>query len=371
MSNKVVFAGGGTGGHIYPGIALAQHLKLKQNHIQSVFIGSNCGLEKKILQDTDYLLKTTWVKAFNQGSLFLKIKSLFWNLPIATLQAIILLIQIKPKWVLSMGSYAAVPVGLAAFLLGIPLFTWEPNAKAGLANRLLSYFSRVNFIIFDELKSQLKGRCIKSGLPVRLEIKNKINATKAAENNKIFCKDNPFKILIVGGSLGSQFLNKKFYKLWQLLVDQPLSIIHQSGERYFLQTQEDYKIYDTSKNLNYQVFKYLSNIYIQYQWADLVISRSGMGSVFELAACKKASLLLPYANSAGQHQLKNAQNLSKNKQTIMIEEKNFSDIKIKNLIQDFILNPKLLSELEKNISSIYLQDTEDFILTTIHKFCPS
>lgn len=366
MNQTVVFAGGGTGGHIYPGIALAQHLKLKQNNIKSVFIGSKQGLEQKIFKNTDYLLKTTWAKAFNQGSVLTKTKSLFWNLPIATLQAIVLLIKIKPKWVLSMGGYAAVPVGLAAFLLGIPLFTWEPNAKAGLANRLLSYFSRLNFIIFDEVKSQLKGECIKTGLPLRLEIKNQIKKEK-----KIFYKDQDFKILIVGGSLGSQFLNKKFCKLWHLLKDQNLSIIHQSGERYFLQTKKDYKIYDTSKNINYKVYKYLSDIYKQYQWADLVISRSGTGSVFELAACGKASILLPYTNSADQHQLKNAATLAKSKQAIMMEEKDFSDIKIKNLIQKFILEPTILSELEKNISTLYLPDTEDFILNTIHKFCPS
>lgn len=366
-TTKVIFAGGGTGGHIYPGLALAQYLEEKHLNQESLFIGSDYGLEKQILSTTKYSLKTTVVRPFNQGGFFLKIKSIFWYLPISIVQAITLLIKIKPKWVLSLGSYVAVPVGIAAFLLKIPLFVWEPNAKAGLANRLLSYFSCINFIIFKEVKTQLKGKCLESGLPLRKELIEKINKLSASTSleKKIFSQGNPFKILIVGGSLGSDFLNTNFCDVWSSLYKYPVSVIHQTGSQYFQKTEKLYKIHD--KKIEYKVVKYLPNIYNEYQWADLVISRAGIGTLFELAACGKASLLVPYSLSADNHQCKNAKNLEKNNQALMLEEQNFSILKVKKIIENFIQSPEELASLEKNITSFYTKNTESFIVETISK----
>ncbi|MBE8222207.1 MAG: UDP-N-acetylglucosamine--N-acetylmuramyl-(pentapeptide) pyrophosphoryl-undecaprenol N-acetylglucosamine transferase [Bdellovibrionales bacterium] len=386
-NKKIIFAGGGTGGHIYPGIALAQYLKNKSLNTkdvntkdlntktlsqqtktldfqESIFIGSNYGLEKQILSNTEYKLKTTFVRPFNQKGIFFKIKSIFIHLPIAILQAIILLIKIKPKCVLSLGSYAAVPVGIAAFLLRIPLFTWEPNAKAGLANRLLSYFSRINFIVFKEVKNQLKGECLAAGLPLRKEITDNIDNFVSGSGVANFSQDNLFKILIVGGSLGSDFLNTNFCKLWSSLYNQPISIIHQTGSKYFTKTQQDYKIHD-NKNLKYKIEKYLPNIYNQYRWANLVIARAGIGTLSELSACKKASLLIPYSLSADNHQYKNAKSLEQNNQALMIEEKNFSTLKAKSVIENFIQNPKDLLNLEKNIASFYKDNSKELIINKI------
>lgn len=366
--NKVIFAGGGTGGHIYPGLALAQYLEGTQANQESIFIGGNQGLEKSILSTTKYLLKTTLVKPFNQAGALKKILSLFWFLPIATIQAIILLIKIKPKWVLSLGSYAAVPVGIAAFLLRIPLFTWEPNAKAGLANRLLSYFSRINFIIFKEVKTQLKGQCLISGLPLRKELIKKIPLSGPVPftNTTAFSSKQPFKILIVGGSLGSNFLNTNFCKLWPYLKQHPISIIHQTGKKHFETTKQAYKIYNQNA-LKYKVVKYLPNIYEEYGWANLVISRAGINTLFELAACAKASVLIPYSLSADNHQYKNAKVLEKNKQAILVEEKAFSTIKLKSIIENFIQYPETLAHLEKNITSFYSKNAEGFIIDKITK----
>lgn len=362
----VIFAGGGTGGHIYPGVALAQKLEEVSPNYKSIFIGSGNSLEKSILEKTNYELKTTQVKAFNQLGVLLKVKSLFWHLPIAIIQAVFLLKKLKPKWILSLGSYAAVPVGLAAFLLRVPLFVWEPNAKAGLANRLLSYFSRINFIIFKEVSSQLKGECVKVGLPLRrkLQIKQEPVVKVGFGEEFSFSKSNPFKILLVGGSLGSDFINVNFCKLWSSLYDYPLSIIHQTGSRYFTQTQEAYQVH-SGTNLEYKVVEYLHNIHNEYSWANLVIARAGVGTLFELAACQKASLLIPYSFSADNHQVKNAKNLASNNQALMIEEKEFSELKVQELIKDLVLKPSGLETLEKNISTFYIKNTEQLILDTV------
>lgn len=431
--NTVFIAGGGTAGHIYPGVALAQSLE-NNNFLHSDtkfktffqaqnihFIGTRRGLEQKILSKTKYTLHFVNMVPFNVPSLLKKIISLFFFLPISTLQSIILLLKFKPLFVISLGGYVSAPANIACFILRKPLFLWEPNVYPGLANRLSCHWSRLNFVIFKEAAQILQSKkqknkkikdsestnTVLSGLPLRKPFDDYyLRSQKNLSYQKEVVSDRskgPIKLLVMGGSQGASAINDvilDFVKSHNW-YDFSLHIKHQTGVRdydkvktfydecsrtysydSFLpkkssvknQNFEGYVVNDFQKKrdkgiskgfLALEAFSFIENIFESYLWADLVISRAGLSSLFELAACEKMALLVPLPTAADNHQSKNAQALVAENKAMSVEQSQFTDSFLTNWLQSYKEQPDRFRKQAYNLRELYIPNAGDKILDLI------
>ena len=301
MSRRtIVIAGGGTGGHIYPGIAIAHAIRLKDPEVEVHFVGTPAGLEKKIVPKEGMPLHLMNIGKLNTGGGILeKIRTLA-GLPKAFIQSAALLMELKPEAVLGVGGYASGPFVLMASLLGFRSFIWEPNAKPGLTNRWLSRFVRRSFVVFDEAVKELGSKHILPvGLPVRIEV-------EAVGLEMAPPPSDDFHVLVFGGSQGARAVNKVVAKM---LAGEPgwrekISFVHQTGPHDFKEVRDGY-----AGLSGVTAHEYLHDMDRRYSWADLVICRSGASTVAELAASRRPSILIPLPSSADDHQRKNAESL--------------------------------------------------------------
>ncbi len=338
----VMIAGGGTGGHIYPAVAIARALLEMDSTLDIQFVGSPGGLETKIIPKEGFPLHLIRVGKLNQsGGLFGKLKTLA-RIPIALVQSMSLLFEVKPQIVLGVGGYASGPFVLMASLLGFKTAIWEPNAHPGLTNRWLSFFVRRSLVVFEEAGKMLKSKDIlQIGLPVRKEVEEMIASPHS---------DEKFHLLIFGGSQGARAINKvvqeTLLKYAQELKD--VEVVHQTGSFDVAAVKKSYE------NLkSFQAYEYLYGMEKYYQWADLVICRSGASTVAELAACGKPAVLIPLPTAADNHQLKNAQSLVDHKAGILLEQK---DLTPENLVQHILRlrnNKKDLELMTLNLKKFY------------------
>ncbi len=344
---KFFIAGGGTGGHIYPGVAIARAMETLDSSLVVEFVGSNSGLETKIVPREGFALHILASGKLNyRGSIIIKFFNLFkvaWGF----FQALALLTKEKPIGVLGVGGYASGPLVLAAHIMGIPSAIWEPNAHPGLTNRWLSRWVPRSFIVFDEAKKYLKSPQIHlMGLPVRRELENLASKTKSDKENS-----DEFHVLSFGGSQGAQAINKvltecvKSESQWLYKA----KLIHQTGVSDYTDVNEIYlkSVFDV------KAFEYLFEMDKYYQWADLVIARSGASTIAELAATGKPAILVPLPTSADDHQRKNALALLEKNAALLIEQKDFTKEKLNQVLLDLKQNDEKLKVLSQNIKLLH------------------
>lgn len=342
MKKKFFIAGGGTGGHIYPGIAIARAMESLDSEMIVEFVGSTTGLESKIIPREGFKLHLLSSGKLNyKGSAIIKFLNL-WKIAWGFFQAIILLIKEKPIGVLGVGGYASGPLVLAACLLRIPTSLWEPNAHPGLTNRWLSRFVPQAFIVFEEARKHLKSPLIHlMGLPVRKEL-------ESLESNP---KEGDFHVLSFGGSQGAQAINRaleesvKTEKPWLYKT----KLIHQTGVSGYREVNETYlkSVFDV------KAFEYLFEMDQYYRWADIVIARSGASTIAELAATGKPALLIPLPTSADDHQRKNALALVKNNAALLMDQKDLTSQSLNEVLLDLKNNQNKLNELSQNIKKMH------------------
>ena len=312
MSRRsIVIAGGGTGGHIYPAIAIARALRERDSQIEIHFIGTPAGLETQIVPQEGFPLHLMKIGKLNHGGgLFGKVKTLL-GIPRAFVQSAALLMELKPEAVLGVGGYASGPFVLVACLLGFRTAIWEPNAKPGLTNRWLSRFVRKSFVVFPEAAKDLRCReTIPVGLPVRAEI-------EAIGGEAARTQDGEFHVLVFGGSQGARAVNEVVRQAvlrgpeWR----QGLRIVHQTGKHDFAAIRA---AYEGLKGV--EALAYLHDMAERYRWSDLMICRSGASTVAELAAARKPSILIPLPTAADDHQRENAKSLVAQRGAVLLEQ---------------------------------------------------
>ena len=286
---------GGTGGHIMPGLAVAEHLKAEGWKI--AWLGNPDGMEARLTAGRGY--EMAWVRfTALRGKGLLRKMLLPFNLLRGFSQAWMQLKRIRPDVVLGMGGYISFPGGMVASLQGVPLLLHEQNSVAGLANRVLTGVAdRILTGFPDVLK---KGEWV--GNPVRPEI-----AALSAPAVRYARHDGPLRVLVVGGSLGAQALNEALPKALALMPEgeRPL-VVHQAGEKHLPLL----KSYYISAGVNAECVAFVNDMAGAYDWADLVICRAGALTVAELAAAGVASLLVPFPHAVDDHQTSNARFLS-------------------------------------------------------------
>lgn len=343
MAEKtIIIAGGGTGGHIYPGVAVARAILKDHPESRIVFVGTPEGLESKILPREGFPLELIQVGKLNHGGgIFGKILTVV-KIPVSFWQSYRILKKYEPQAVLGVGGYASGPFVLIASLMGYPTALWEANAHPGMTNRWLSHFVRKAYLVFDEARKSLSAKKFELvGLPVRSEI----------ENPPSFQTSSEFRILVFGGSQGARALNRVVSEAvaqggpWL----ENVKITHQTGKNDFPEIQ---KAYEGKKSV--EAFEFLYDMHDQYSRADLVICRAGAGTVTELAACGRVSILVPLPTAADNHQQKNAELLVKHDAGVMILQKDLTALKLIEEIQKLKADPARCQQISKNIKSLFL-----------------
>ncbi|MCB0341399.1 MAG: undecaprenyldiphospho-muramoylpentapeptide beta-N-acetylglucosaminyltransferase [Bdellovibrionales bacterium] len=348
--NKTGFlAGGGTGGHIYPALAMAQAFKTVDSDLSIHFVGSKKGLESKIVPKEGYPLHMVSVGRLNSNVSIFERGLTILALPLAFMQSVYLLLRYRPKFVLGVGGYASAPVLLLASFFRIKTFIWEPNATPGLANRWLSRFVDEAFVVFPEAKPRMKAKKYQQvGMPVRGTFDNFV-AEPAATGNQ-------FRILVFGGSQGARGINEALSEA--IAKDsswlQGIEIVHQTGPVDFPRVSAVYeKLHELGLADKVHVFEYLHDMDKRLAWADLVICRSGTGTLSELAATGRPSVLVPFPYAADNHQQKNAEVLVNAGAAKMLLQKDLSADSLKQAILDLKADEPGRLAMAKKVKSFY------------------
>ena len=306
---RVIIAGGGTGGHIIPALAIADELKSSYG-AQILFVGTPRGLESRLVPQAGYPLELIKVGQLNQVSLATKMRTLL-DLPLGLLRCRALLRQFKPDAVVSVGGYASGPAMGAAILSGIPTLAFEPNAYPGMANRIVGRRVKAAAVNFAEAAPYFRNAQV-TGIPVRGEFFRLQPRPSAA----------PPHLLVFGGSQGARALNTFMPQIAAALLHAVpgLTILHQAGARHADSTLAAYQASGAPAD-RWQVHAFLDDMPRRFEAADLVLARSGASTVAELAAAGKPSLLVPFPRAADDHQRKNAEAMvAAGAATLLLEE---------------------------------------------------
>lgn len=304
---------GGTGGHIYPALAVADYLREKD--ITVLWLGTKTGLEAQVVPEAGLQLLTTSISGLRGKGMVRWLLAPFLIF-ITVCQAILILIKYRPVAVLGMGGFASAPGGVAAWLMRIPLCVHEQNAIAGLTNRLLAPLAHTIMQAFpNTFAKSVKART--TGNPVRRDI---IESSSPEQRFKERADDR-LRLLVVGGSLGSQVLNKVVPETLSILKGEVhCRVKHQTGSQHL----EPTRLYYQSLNITAELEPYFKDMATVYAWADLVLCRAGAMTIAELTATGVASILIPYPYAVDDHQLANARYLSDRDAAILILEADFS-----------------------------------------------
>jgi UDP-N-acetylglucosamine--N-acetylmuramyl-(pentapeptide) pyrophosphoryl-undecaprenol N-acetylglucosamine transferase len=357
---KVIIAGGGTGGHIYPGVAIARAIEKLHPELEVHFVGAEGGLEEKIIPREKFPLHTVPIgKLHHTVGLKTRLKTLV-TMPRAFFKARDILKELDPVAVLGVGGFASGPILFVASLFGYRTLIWEPNAFPGMTNRLLARMVSECLLVFDEAGRHLKAKQItRSGLPVRATM-----MPAPRHGGELVAR--PLRVLVFGGSQGARAINNVVSESVLAGGDwlQGIELVHQTGSLDFPRISEAYK----NAPPNVQVFEYLHDMDARYAWADVVICRSGASTVAEICACQKAAVFIPLPTAADNHQQKNAEVLSKANAAIVILQKDLSPTVLQDTIKRFRDNRALVAEFESNVRHFQFPNAAEKIVERILAF---
>lgn len=338
---RIIISGGKTGGHIFPALSVIKELKEAGKNVSVFFIGSGSKIERMLLEEELVVYEKIDVYPI-MGMGLRAIKSILY-LPFSLFDALEKVKRIKPQCILGMGGYSSGPVIIAGWLKGVPTFIHEQNYEPGLTNRILKIFVKKVFYSFRDSGKFFGKKGVYTGNPVRkefFEIKRK--------------KDEYFTILVFGGSQGSSLINNTFLNVLHRISEkiEKLRVFHSTGERDYERVLEEYRKF----NFLWEVKPFFNRIWDYFGKADILITRAGASTIFEILSAGKASILIPFAKSAGSHQLKNAIELKKKGVVEVIVEKELSEEHLAQKIIDLYQNPERIKEMEEKAKNLVERD---------------
>jgi len=355
---NILLSGGGTGGHIYPAIAIANELKARYPDAKFLFVGAKDRMEMEKVPQNGYKIKGLWISGI-QRKLSLKNISFPFKLLSSMYNANKIIKQFKPNVVIGTGGFASGPTLIRASAKGIPTLIQEQNSYPGITNKLLSKKATKICVAYDGLERFFsKDKIIKTGNPVRQDLLTIVD--KRIEGQDYFKLDKSKRtVLIIGGSLGARAINKLVENQINWLVAQNVQIIWQTGKLYY----QAYKKYDKVKDV--QTYAFLNKMDLTYAAADIIISRAGAGSISELCIVGKPTIFIPSPNVAEDHQTKNAQAIVAKNAAIMIKEKELERFQI--VFAGLLEDKKRQQELSKNIKKLALPNATKNIVEEVIK----
>lgn len=329
MNPSIVIAGGGTGGHVFPAIAVAQAIQKINPQAQISFIGTKLGLEHKLVPAAHFPICYVRVTGLKGKSRLQKIKAILL-MPMAVWQSLGYLRKVKATAVLGVGGYASAPALIAAFILRLPIAVCEQNSIPGLTNRLLSHLSRKIFgsfpnyrQLFAQKKFSLAGNPLRSGFEHRQNEATRIKG----------------RIVVIGGSMGASFLNQAVPKAANLLKKRSISfsIIHQCGSKEVDLVKKRFE----ENNIEAEVLPFIDDMLGCFLSADIVVCRAGATTCTEVMALGLPSLMIPLPTAANDHQSKNASFLSDNQAAVLIAQNEHTAEKLSEEIEKLLNNEDL------------------------------
>ena len=330
----ILITAGGTGGHVYPGLAVARAL-MAQN-IPVVWMGTRKGLEARVIPEAG--IEMAWLDVNGvRGKGWKTLLMAPINLVKALMQSIGIMRTYQPAAVLGMGGFVAGPGGFVAALMGKPVVIHEQNAVAGLTNKLLS---RVSRRILEGFPGTFPAsqKVMATGNPVRVDIASLPNPLERLAARD----DEPVHVLVIGGSLGAQALNQMVPQaLAQLMPDKRPVVRHQAGVKHL----EDARQHYANTGVEAEVMPFIEDMAEAYAWADLVICRSGALTVAELAAAGVAAILVPFPYAVDDHQTANGNYLAENGAALLIQQSDLTPEKLASLLNDLLGNREKLRQM--------------------------
>lgn len=355
---KFILSGGGTGGHIYPAVAIANELKSRFPDAEFLFVGAQDKMEMQKVPQAGYAIEGLWIAGLQrkltlQNAMFpLKLISSLWK-------SRKIIKAFKPVVVIGTGGFASGPLLQMANMLGIPTLIQEQNSFPGITNKLLSKKANAICVAYENLERFFpKEKMILTGNPVRQDL---IAITdKRAEAIAHFKLDaNKKTLLVLGGSLGARRMNQLIEKELKNILAQNVQIIWQCGKLYF----EEYQKYNSE---NVQVVSFIERMDLVYAAADIIISRAGASSVSELCIVGKPVIFIPSPNVAEDHQTKNAKAIVEKKGAILLKESQL-DAEFSLVFEALLKDPEKQKQLSENIKELALPEATKQIADEVVK----
>lgn len=327
-----MMAGGGTGGHIFPALAVAEELRRRNAKNEIVFVGTEQGLEARLIPAAGYPLRTLPAAGLKGVSASARLRSLSL-LPGSLLRGRRLLRELQPEVVFGVGGYASGPTMLAAALSGRPTVLFEPNAEPGLANRWLAPLVRAAAVTHEQAATHFGRKAVVTGSPVRAEFFQ----AKPRDHKP------PFTLLVFGGSRGAAAINRGVVEALDALEKCGLALrfVHQTGERDHTSVRMAY----ARRGINAEVLPFITDMPARLAAADLVICRAGASSVAELCAAGRAAILVPFPQATDQHQLRNAEALVRAGAARLVEQPQLAGERLAAEIIELLRHPEQLAEI--------------------------
>lgn len=363
MANqKFIISGGGTGGHIFPAISIANALKKKRPDAKFLFVGAEGRMEMEKVPNAGYEIVGLPVSGFNRGSLLKNFKVLF-RLFKSLRMAKKVVRDFAPDIAVGVGGYASGPTLFMAHRSGIPTVLQEQNSYAGVTNKLLAKKAAKICVAYEGMERFFpQDKIILTGNPVRQDF---LEVAPKSQEAYDFFHFSPAKktLLIIGGSLGARTINQSVIAGLSKLKEAGIQVLWQTGKLYY---EGALKAYEPFKTDDIVVTDFVKRMDYAYSIADLVVSRAGASSISELCLLGKPSILVPSPNVAEDHQTKNAQALASRKAAVMVADKDANSVLLDEAIR-MIADEPLLNELGENAKKMAQLDSADRIADEILK----
>ncbi len=354
---KIILSGGGTGGHIYPAIAIANELKSRFPDAEFLFVGAKDRMEMEKVPEAGYDIIGLWISGI-QRKLTLKNLMFPFKLISSLWKARKVIRSFKPNLAIGTGGFASGPLLYMAASAKIPCLIQEQNSFPGITNKLLAKKVQKICVAYDDLERFFpKDKIIKTGNPVRQDLLDVEDKTVEAKNF-FNLKHGKYTLLVLGGSLGSRRINELIEKELDFLDTQNVQVIWQCGKLYYQQ----YKIYNNTNNV--QVYEFLNKMDYAYAAADIVISRAGASSVSELCIVGKPVIFIPSPNVAEDHQTKNAMAIVDHDAAMLIKEEDL-DADFENKFSQLIATPEKQKQFGAHIKEMALINATNDIVDQV------
>lgn len=359
---RVIFAGGGTGGHINPAISIADYARSHDKDFEALFIGTEKGLEKKLVPDAGYKIEYIDIQGFDRSHLLSNIKTLE-KLFTSVNKCKKIIKEFKPDCIVCTGGYVSGPVTVAAHKTHVPSLIHEQNVYPGLTVKGSEKYVDYLALSFDETINEMKekSKCVVTGNPIRGEI---LKANREESRRKMGI-DRPM-VLIFGGSLGAEKINNTVIDILErVAADNKIKLVFGTGDRNYDSVMR--KIKGKAINDSIQIMPYINNMADMMAAADLVVSRSGAITVSEIAALEKPSILIPSPNVVRNHQEQNAREFERSGAAAVIVESELTSDRLYEKIMSMINDAEGMKKMSSNVKKLARTDALEKIYELMKK----
>lgn len=358
---KIIMTGGGTGGHIYPAIAIADKIKRRMPKTEVLFIGGKRGMESRLVPEAGYSLKTIQVSGLNRKNLLKNMKTLT-DLAKGVRESLAIIDKEKPDIVIGTGGYVCGPVVLAARLRGVKTAVHEQNAFPGVTNKMLSRFADKVFISFAESEKYFKvkkDKIILSGNPLRKEF---AVVDSEEDRKKLGVSEKDFMVLCFAGSMGAARISEAMTEVTKAIGAMPdVKLFFVTGKPYYEKIKKELQDDGMIQKKNVHIMEYINGMAAYISAADVVVSRAGALTISELTACGKPAILIPSPNVTANHQYHNAKVVENGGGAFVIEEKELTGEKLTSAILRLKGNKEMLNKMALGSRRLAASDAAEII----------